>query len=992
MIMYRIFFLLFLLQVLVAFPLYAATDAEKLISATNQNKFRAEIQAMKDSRKGPFIKIQWFCKDGSILPPKAYACAKHGGGIQHGLWSKTTLALHQAGFPVATVLAALDPKRFIGPDADLADLKLRLLERFLIAADDGWIFRGARNYRGALQAEDEEAASETLLLALLRDPLWLTPPRFALLREAVRLLPQKSHPVATTEVRQLSTKIHEQDPKFAELRTRIHGTPSAEDAKRVRDYAQTQGKKEYQADYKRLADGIDTIFSAQTLLGTLKSILPKIKNADFQQKLRRGYKIFNATSQPEEQLVLASELMMEIRHVLSRKNSARTRLGLLRVSLALEQEVFRVGASLTAKINTTPRRQQFLWLGSVAKALYGAGFLYDRHLEAMDDTLTRLLANKNLRVSDYHKTVTYLARAIGWSDRTWAFHFKESQDHLAILEPLVTLYSQDRLRGSPLLFFGALIDTMVTDANHLAHREHRLFGHPAGAGIRALNSGLARGILHTNLQDLSNTDPQGIYLLPETTSDLTPVAGILTRGEGNALSHVQLLARNLAIPNAVIGEQWLEELRRHNGSPVVISITPDGVVTLENDSPAWDSFFAEKKTASPTNILIRPDLEKLDLESQNFISLTQLRAHDSGRLAGPKGANLGELKHLFGDVVPSGFVIPFGVFRAFLEQPLETGGPTVFDWMKRSYADIDTLPEGSEIRRDKTRQFLSRLRQRIETSDPGSQFRQKLRVALSDHFGEDKRFGVFVRSDTNVEDLPGFTGAGLNRTIANVVGYDAIVQAIQQVWASPFTERAYAWRQSHMDQPYNVFPAVLIQHSFPAQKSGVMVSKDVVWGEAGWISIAVNEGVGGAVDGQAAESLRVHLESGETQLLAHATAPYRRLLTSSANGLQKIPASGSDRVLEADEIRQLITLAQTIPEKFPSLRDENNNPMPADVEFAFQEGRLALLQIRPFVEAKGAKRLGFVSPDKTSNLQQEDPNVSLDAIPVSLPSQPERGL
>ena len=978
----RIFFLLFLLLVfLVTIPVYATTDTKKSISSTDQKKFRTEIQTMKGSERGPFIKVQWFCKDGSILPPKAYACVDHGGGIQHGLWNATTLALHQAGFPVGTVLAELDPKRFIGPNADLADLKLRLLERFLIAADDGWIFRGARYYRGALQAEDEEAASEALLLALLQDPLWLTPPRFALLRETVRLLPPKNHPLVTAEVRQLSAKIHKQDPQFAELRTKIHGSPSAEDAKRVRDYAQTQGKTAYQADYQRLADGIDRIFSAQTVLETLQSLLPKIKDTAFQQKLRRGYETFNTTANPEEQLMVASELMLEIRNALNKKNSATNRLGLLRASLALEQEVFRVGASLAAKIKTIPRRQQLLWLGSVAKALYGAGFLYDRHLKAMDETLNRLLVNKNPRVFDYHQTVTYLARAIGWSDRTWAFHFKESQEHLAMLEPLVTLYPQDRLRGSPLLFFGSLIDSLVTDANHLAHREHRLFGHPAGAGIRALNPGLARGILHSNPQDPSNTDPQGVYLLPETTSDLTPVAGILTRGEGNALSHVQLLARNLAIPNAVIGEQWLEEVRSHDGSPVVMSITPDGVVTLENDSPAWDTFFTEKESVTPANFLIRPDLEKLHLETQDFISLTQLRAHDSGRLAGPKGANLGELKHLFGDVVPAGFVIPFGVFRTFLEQSLETGGPTVFDWMKHSYADINTLPEGSETRRDKTRDFLARLRQWIETSDPGPAFRKKLRVALSNHFGKDKSFGVFVRSDTNVEDLPGFTGAGLNLTIANVVGYDAIVQAIQRVWASPFTERAYAWRQSHMEQPYTVFPAVLIQYSFPSQKSGVMVSKDVVWGEAGWISIAVNEGIGGAVDGQAAESLRVHLESGETQLLAHATAPYQRILTS-AGGLQTLPASGSDRVLEADEIRQLITLAQTIPEKFASLRDENNNPMPADVEFAFRDGRLALLQIRPFVEAKGAKRLGFISPRGSSNIKQEDPEVNLGSVTV----------
>ena len=57
----------------------------------------------------------------------------------------------------------------------------------------------------------------------------------------------------------------------------------------------------------------------------------------------------------------------------------------------------------------------------------------------------------------------------------------------------------------------------------------------------------------------------GIYLLPETVSDLPPVAGILTRGEGSSLSHVQLLARNLGIPNVVVGEERVPAVQRPGG-------------------------------------------------------------------------------------------------------------------------------------------------------------------------------------------------------------------------------------------------------------------------------------------------------------------------------------------------------------------------------------------------------------------------------------------
>jgi phosphoenolpyruvate synthase/pyruvate phosphate dikinase len=230
---------------------------------------------------------------------------------------------------------------------------------------------------------------------------------------------------------------------------------------------------------------------------------------------------------------------------------------------------------------------------------------------------------------------------------------------------------------------------------------------------------------------------------------------------------------------------------------------------------------------------------------------------------------------------------------------------------------------------------------------------------LEQTFGEDGGFGVFVRSDTNVEDLPGFTGAGLNLTLPNVVGIKTITAAVPRVWASPFTERAFAWRQSHMADPEHVYPAVLLLESVPAEKSGVMVTRDVQTGSGGWLSVAVNEGVGGAVDGQAAESLLINLETGETRLLAQASAPNRRTVLAGG-GVSETPVSGSDEVLSGAEIDQLRTLAAGLPERFPELRDSAGRPAPADIEFGFLDGALKLFQIRPFLESALARSSGYL--------------------------------
>ena len=71
---------------------------------------------------------------------------------------------------------------------------------------------------------------------------------------------------------------------------------------------------------------------------------------------------------------------------------------------------------------------------------------------------------------------------------------------------------------------------------------------------------------------------QGIYLLPETIAELPPVAGILTAGEGNPLSHVQLLARNLGIPNVTVDHSLVTGLKEYEGQKIILAASPAGSV------------------------------------------------------------------------------------------------------------------------------------------------------------------------------------------------------------------------------------------------------------------------------------------------------------------------------------------------------------------------------------------------------------------------------
>ena len=271
----------------------------------------------------------------------------------------------------------------------------------------------------------------------------------------------------------------------------------------------------------------------------------------------------------------------------------------------------------------------------------------------------------------------------------------------------------------------------------------------------------------------------------------------------------------------MIGDSQLARVEQAEGRRAVLAVSPGGVVQLVPDGPKWDAVFGTE-SKGPKDGVIDVDPARLNLDVTEFVPLSQIRAWDSGRIAGPKGSNLGELKFAFGDVVPDGFVIPFGAFRHVLDQPIEPGGPSAWNWMKTQYAAIDRA-SGDE-KKQLAAAFLERLRDWVHHVDPGPAFEAQLRSNLAQHFGSEPNYGVFVRSDTNVEDLPGFTGAGLNQTIPNVVGgYDAVLAAIRDTWVTPFSDRSYAWRQSHMKNPEYVFPAIVVQRAFASEKSGVLL-------------------------------------------------------------------------------------------------------------------------------------------------------------------------
>jgi len=941
-------------------------------AATNGD-FSRWIEDFKSSKKGPFEKIRWYCKDGSVLPPQPGACTAHGGGIQHGQWNKRTRMLREAGYYIGNVLAAADTDVLIDQGGHRKHLKQILLERYLMSVDDGWIFRGARYYRGAMQVEDEIIGARRLLIALSK--VQHNQPRdFLLLRVAAKLLPHGKQNSDVFQVRQLSTQLGEQDTGFEKLRNKIHSQPDAGDAARVRKYAVQNVSENDAQKYHQLASVLDAVYRPGQLDSALTKLARSLPRQRVADEFLRSRDLL--TQAPAVRLHIAARLLAVLRDEFPYLTSPAQWLDALDASLALEREVFTASAAIRTGLAKQSRRQRIKLLKDIVMALYGCGELSSRQWKSMSHALEQLLRD-DISLSEYREYMRYLSRLSGWVEHNYQFHFATTLAHLATIETKTLRFIPDQLRGGVVLFGSALLDGLIIDTDRLAQVGHAFFGKPVGSGLRMLNPGLARGILHTD----TNTDIQpfltdDIYVLPETTPELPPVAGILTHGEGNALSHVQILARNLGIPNIVIDDNIHNLLRRYDGDKVVMAVSPGGRVLIERDGSQWDEIFG---SAGPLAYeRIDANLQKLDLQIHDLIGLGQLRASDAGRITGPKAANLGELQHHFPDNVPPGIVIPFGIFHTLLQQPRNNTEQSMFEWMQEEYQRMDTLT--GKPQQQAHRAFLKTMREWILRRELEPKFQAQLREVLRQQFGEDKSYTLFVRSDTNMEDLPGFTGAGLNKTVPNVKGFTNLLNAIKQVWASPFSERAFEWRQKRMRQPEHVYVSVLLMPSVAVDKSGVMVTADVAAGKSGWITVATNEGIGGAVQGQAAEELRINMDSGEVQLLAEASSSMRKTLNAQG-GLDSMPTSGNSHVLSAKNIQQLRWLAKELPRRFPML-NAKGKAAAVDVEFGYYKDRLILFQARPYLASRSAQKNQYLKNMDAGLHDSVQQRVVLDDVPA----------
>jgi pyruvate, water dikinase len=305
--------------------------------------------------------------------------------------------------------------------------------------------------------------------------------------------------------------------------------------------------------------------------------------------------------------------------------------------------------------------------------------------------------------------------------------------------------------------------------------------------------------------------------------------------------------------------------------------------------------------------------------------IASLRITDAEE-AGGKGANLGELVAAKLPV-PGGFVL----MRAGYLDSMQAGGVAT---------ELAALHREGLTRVDdsgRLDELCHRMRGLVAKAGVEETIRDQVLAAY-------RRLGtnvvVAVRSSATGEDGRDASFAGMNKSITNVAGEDALIDAVQACWESLFTPRVLTYRSR---RGFNADPAmaVVVQQMIVPEQAGVAFTKDPSTGEDHIvIEAALGQGevvVSGKVQPDTyvvdKHTLQVHDIKVGHQAFKIVPVPDGADTTVTLE-----PAQADSRVLDDAALRKIAELAIAV---------ERHHGCPQDVEWAVSAGTTWLVQARP---------------------------------------------
>ena len=328
----------------------------------------------------------------------------------------------------------------------------------------------------------------------------------------------------------------------------------------------------------------------------------------------------------------------------------------------------------------------------------------------------------------------------------------------------------------------------------------------------------------------------------------------------------------------------------------------------------------------------------------NVIKLEEL-GMDDVEIVGGKNASLGEmisnLSNL-GVTVPGGFATTAAAYREFLRADgLDDRIHAILETL--DVDDIDALTDAGQ-----------KIRGWIMNQPLPQGLMDDIKTAW-DEMSDGRDIAVAVRSSATAEDLPDASFAGQQETFLNIRGLDAVIDAMHQVFASLFNDRAIAYRVHQGFDHSLVALSAGIQTMVRSDvgSAGVMFTLDTESGFRGAVFITASYGLGetvvqGAVNPDEYYVYKAALESGKFPILRKNLGSKAIKMVYSGNtepgktvDTVDVEPEDSNRFCLTDEdIIELAKMAVTI---------EKHYQRPMDIEWGKDgnDGKLYILQARP---------------------------------------------
>jgi len=466
-----------------------------------------------------------------------------------------------------------------------------------------------------------------------------------------------------------------------------------------------------------------------------------------------------------------------------------------------------------------------------------------------------------------------------------------------------------------------------------------------------------------------------LYSIAKTITNLTgigiePLYPVFNEDHTSMLLYVLTADEERQVRAAAEGK-----LRAKKDAETVLLDAADDTVckAVDSDDMVFESWIDVKKRFEerPQDYaldLTGPAFSKDSFWEAAFPSIIPIDNEDAGiiSVSGGKGANTHILRELAASGEITGLNVPdSSVVTTYAYQRIVLGDPEIRKEIERLETEKDEM---------QIKLISKRIREKILKLTLPERFKEAVTKEFHKLGGD-----IYVRSSATVEDLEGFSAAGLAESYPHIIKAEEAQESVKQVWASLFSDGFVNARNIAGLSHKKALMGVLLQKSIEPKAAGVVFT--IHSNERPIYNITAQPGAGeGVVQGKGNSDMWMVGYLADTILewnIAHKTY---RVAIAAEGGTKEEKIDSNEACMNDEEVLEVARLVKFIQRKYKEKGLAKN----VDVEYVTDaKGNIYVVQTRPkesFASDEGDNVVFLVDT-------VDEPKVPPDTVTIELDPQ-----